>query len=244
MLEGLLVLRGYLSKGIKFSELRMPAEYSHGKAVGKEFARDGAMLGAQTREERLPEVQKGRWGLGDVSSQSDIENMAQFMEKDALRCGDFVPQNVRQKNVTDNSIVFEDIGPAESIIGLVPTVRQKYKHRSGSQNLVGEGKIFIQKLQQMFGGLGCNLRAFCRYELRLKLLLDQVELGLVLTQAFAPVPGSIKEQLAGSFAGTDIPEGVAGQEGIHRHLFPCLLKGVMKLPEVISGECRIFQKGN
>ena len=208
MVEGLLVLRGYPSKGIKFSEFRMLAEYSHGKAVGKEFTGDGAMLGAQTWEERLPEVQKGRWGLGDVSSQADVENMAQLMEKDALRCGDFVPQNVRQENVTDNRIIFEDMGPAESIIGLVPTVWQKYKHGSGSQNLVREGKILIQKLQQMFGGLGCNLRAFCRYELRLKLLLDQVELGLVLTQAFAPAPGSIKEQLAGSFAGTDIPEWV------------------------------------
>ena len=125
MVEGLLVLRGYLSKGIKFSELRMPAEYSHGKAVGKEFTGDGAMLGAQSREERHPEVQKGRWGLGDISSQADIEDVAQFMEKDALRCGDFVPQNVRQENVTDNSIIFEDIGSAESVIGLVPTVRQK-----------------------------------------------------------------------------------------------------------------------
>lgn len=146
MLEGLLVLRGYLSKGIKFTELRMPAEYSYGKAVGKKFAGDGAMLGVQPREERLSEVQKGRWGLGDVSGQADVENMAQFMEKDALRCGDFVPQNVRQENVTDNRIIFEDIGPAESIIGLVPTVWQKYKHGSGSQNLVREGKIPIQKL--------------------------------------------------------------------------------------------------
>lgn len=220
MLEGLLVLRGYLGKGIKFSEFRMPAEYSHGKAVGKEFTGDGAMLGAQPREERLPEVQKGRRGLGDVSGQADIDNMTQFMEKDALRCGDFVPQNVRQENVTDNRIVFEDIGPAESIIGLVPTVRQKYKHRSGSQNLVREGKILLQQLQKMLGGLGCNLQAFCRDELYLKLLLDLVEVGLVLAQAFAPVPGSIKEQLAGSFAGTDIPERVTGQEGIHRHLFP------------------------
>lgn len=244
MLEGLLVLRGYLGKGIKFSELRMPAEYSHGKAVGKEFTGDGAMLGAQPRKERLPEVQKGRWGLGDVSSQADVKNMAQLMEKDALRCGDFVPQNVRQENVTDNSIVFEDIGPAESIIGLVPTVRQKYKHGSGSQNLVGEGKILLPQLQKMLGGLGCNLRAFGQYKLRLKLLLDYAKLGLVLMQALAPVPGSIKEQLAGSFAGTDIPEGVAGQEGIHRHLFPCFLKGVIKLPEVISGECRIFQQGS
>lgn len=244
MLEGLLVLRGYLSKGIKFSELRMPAEYAYGKAVGKEFTGDGTMLGAQPWEERLPEVQKGRRGLGDVSGQADIENMAQLMEKDAFRCGDFVPQNVRQENVTDNRIIFEDIGPAESIVGLVSTVWQKYKHGSGSQNLVREGKILLQQLQKMLGGSGCNLRTFCRYELRLKLLLDQVELGLVLTQAFAPVPGSIKEQLAGSFAGTDIPEWVTGQESIHRHLFPCLLKGVVKLPEVIGGECRIFQQGS
>ena len=76
MLEGLLVLRGYLGKGIKFSEFRMPAEYSHGKAVGKEFTGDGAMLGAQPREERLPEVQKGRRGLGDVSWRKMLSGVA------------------------------------------------------------------------------------------------------------------------------------------------------------------------
>ena len=55
-----------------------------------------------------------------------------------------------------------------------------------------EGKILLQQLQKMLGGLGCNLQAFCRDELYLKLLLDLVEFGLVLAQAFAPVPGSIK----------------------------------------------------
>ena len=117
------------------------------------------MLTAQSGKERFPKLQKGRRRQCEVPGQTDIEDMAQFVEKHTLRHGTLVPQDARQKNITGDRVVVEKRGDTKGVIRAVPTVRKKHQHWLRGQHLSRKVEVLIQKMQKPFGGLGCDLRA-------------------------------------------------------------------------------------
>ena len=170
----------------------MSAEHSHGKAVRKEFPGNGAVPIAQSGKERFPKLQKSRRRQREVSGQTDIEDMAQLVEKHTLRRGMLVPQDARQENITGDRVVVEKIGDAKGVISAVPTVRKKHQHWLRGQHLSRKVEVLIQKMQKPFGGLGCDLRAVSGNKFALEMLQDQANLLQILLSPSAAPPRPVE----------------------------------------------------
>lgn len=150
------------------------------------------MLTAQSGKERFPKLQKGRRRQCEVPGQTDIEDMAQLVEKHTLRCGILVPQDARQKDITGDRTIVEKIGAAKGVISAVPTVRKKYQHWLRGQHLSRKVEVLIQKMQKPFSGLGCDLRAVSGNKFALEMLQDQADLLQILLSPSAAPPRPVE----------------------------------------------------
>ena len=193
MPEGLLIFCGHHGERVQFPQFRVAAEHPHSKAVRKEFPGNGAVPIAHSRKERFPKLQKGRRRQREVPGQTDIEDMAQLVEKHTLRRGMLVSQDARQENITGDRVVVEKIGDAKGVISAVPTVRKKHQHWLRGQHLSRKVAILIQKTQKPFGGVRCDLRAISGNKLALEMLQDQADLLQILLSPPAKPPWPVEK---------------------------------------------------
>ena len=147
---------------------------------------------AQSGKERFPKLQKGQRRQREVSGQTDIEDMAQLVEKHTLRRGTLVPQDARQENITGDRVIVEKIGDTKGVISAVPTVRKKHQHWLRGQYLSRKVEVLIQKTQKPFGGVGCDLRAVSGNKFALEMLQDQADLLQILFSSSAEPPWPVE----------------------------------------------------
>ena len=116
MPEGLLIFCGHHGERVQFPQFRVAAEHPHGKAVRKEFSGDGTMPIAQSGKERFPKLQKGQRRQREVSGQTDIKDMAQFVEKHKLS-GNALSVLVGELDAGESVVISFDVQVVDSAVG-------------------------------------------------------------------------------------------------------------------------------